>query len=757
MTVKNSVAAHQPNDGPPDQTQAAPDPGPFVDVVTSAATGGEAHIAALQLVGLDSSRRIADARAPFLAVLNALQHVPITTHLTVLLRWLGQPADRFSAWLMVASPESRPDQLESVARAMAGLFSAPSSPWLLEHARLADIELPDDGDVRFLRQSSMDVEVDGTSWRVPIRFANPGPGSWDRLIASMRAIPCPVDLAVTVTPTALTPAEEERLDELALLEQQEGAGLEHQRLRATAADAVASLRTAVFELQVAVIGQGPLDDVHLASIGGALSAPFHTAVGDGYQVAAPHRRVMGGFVIDPARRPRAVLGALAAGCPWSPTEGRDLRDLVTADETSFLVGWPVGSDGELPGVHRGRPLDLVPQTADSVRVGSLRSGEEVHLAFRDRTQHVALFGANGTGKTALLFNLLRQDIRHGRTIWVIDEPADLLTLLAHEVPESEHRRVVVLDCGGRSPHSINLMHLADGLTANLDFAAAVHDGLIGDLPTDFHGPVGRDSLLAVMFAYAALGRPLDDLLRVYEDRSTAKRLADDVAAVVANGSTDRRLRRVPEPLRQLHTGNESERITTLRWLRSKVPVLSDVASVLGSATPSHGIDDLVAPGAIVLVRPPHDVDGSRLVSSILLQVLARATVGRTVADHELVISVDEVQRCAGSALRQVMNESRKRGVAVHLATQHLRNVDAEAESILGNAATVLTGRLRGRSAATLAVELQLEPGQIQGLRNGQFVGSVLQAGQPVGPLLVEAPDRPTSRAHWPAWLHGGAG
>lgn len=49
----------------------------------------EVHVGALRLVGIDGARRIADAHAPFLALLDALHHVSITVHLTLWLRWCG--------------------------------------------------------------------------------------------------------------------------------------------------------------------------------------------------------------------------------------------------------------------------------------------------------------------------------------------------------------------------------------------------------------------------------------------------------------------------------------------------------------------------------------------------------------------------------------------------------------------------------------------------------------------------------------------
>jgi hypothetical protein len=310
--------------------------------------------------------------------------------------------------------------------------------------------------------------------------------------------------------------------------------------------------------------------------------------------------------------------------------------------------------------------------------------------------------------------------------------------------------VVLLDTTAAVPvHSVDLLHLDPDQRRAGRLAAAVHDGLVADLPVEFHGPVGRQNLQAVLAGMSHAGLGLRELPAMFDDQWTVDALADALS-----DAGDPEMRQLAGVLRRLHQGSADSRTELHRWLLSKTPVLtvSPAVATLGAVRPTHYVSDLLAPGRIVLVQPPHDREGSRLVTSILLQVLAEATSRRTLADPPISIYLDEVQRCAGRVLRQLMNESRKRNVCIHVATQHLHNLGDEAEAVLTNAATILSGRMLGRQGAALEVDLDLQPRAIRQLPNLHFRGRICQNGQPVGPVHLQIQPQAPDPGEWPPWV-----
>jgi hypothetical protein len=70
---------------------------------------------------------------------------------------------------------------------------------------------------------------------------------------------------------------------------------------------------------------------------------------------------------------------------------------------------------------------------------------EVRLSAEQRTKHTHIIGASGTGKSTLLFNLIRQDIENGEGVAVLDPHGDLIDKILGIIPSSRIDDVVLVD------------------------------------------------------------------------------------------------------------------------------------------------------------------------------------------------------------------------------------------------------------------------------------------------------------------------
>jgi hypothetical protein len=717
------------------------------------------HRAAIRLRSVDATVPGCDPRSPFLSLWESARVVAATTHLTVWLRWGGAADRRLTAHLLLSSVDIDASELDALVRVTLAMFDAPRSPWHVEAVDPEELDLPSSGDVRFIRQTRATVPVGpGASVDLPLRFSFPGPGAWDRMLAALAAVEQRLDLAVTVTPTALTPDEESELADLTALRFDESTDRSASRVWATLADAAASYRTDPALVQVVLVGSEGLADSEVGAIASTLTASFDTTNGEGYRVAAsPQRFIGGGYDVDPARTPIEVLECLRIGRPWIGSTDRTLSDLVTCDELSFLLAWPLSSRGDLPGVPSGSGLEDIDQAVagvdptDAVSLGELPDGRHLLVGVRDRTQHVAVLGASGCGKSTLLLHLAQQDVLDGRTTWVLDSSGDLLHRLAAAVPEDRRDRVIVLDAVDvdRSQR-IDLLRPSADPGRRLAFVEAIHDGLVADLNKDFHGPMGQTNLLAVMRLVAYSDLPLWKVPKFISDRGLATGLCAQAL------KSDWPLSDEIETVRLMGAGGETENAELFRWLRSKAAVLGNdgIRDVFCGEQPTVEIEEMLQPGAIVLIRTPSDAGACHLITSVLLEVLATATFGRSLDDHPIALYLEEVQRAAGRALRHVLNESRKRNICCHLATQHLRNLEDEAEGVLTNASTILCGRSRGHSGRMLESDLDLPESSLRSLPNLSFLGSTAINGTQVGPVRVSVGPMSASPTGWPSWLAG---
>ncbi len=70
---------------------------------------------------------------------------------------------------------------------------------------------------------------------------------------------------------------------------------------------------------------------------------------------------------------------------------------------------------------------------------------EVRLSAEQRTRHTHIIGASGTGKSTLLFNLIRQDIENGEGVAVLDPHGDLIDKILGIIPPKRIDDVVLVD------------------------------------------------------------------------------------------------------------------------------------------------------------------------------------------------------------------------------------------------------------------------------------------------------------------------
>ena len=70
---------------------------------------------------------------------------------------------------------------------------------------------------------------------------------------------------------------------------------------------------------------------------------------------------------------------------------------------------------------------------------------EVRLSAEQRTKHTHIIGASGTGKSTLLFNLIRQNIENGEGVAVLDPHGDLIDKILGVIPSNRIDDVVLVD------------------------------------------------------------------------------------------------------------------------------------------------------------------------------------------------------------------------------------------------------------------------------------------------------------------------
>jgi hypothetical protein len=95
-----------------------------------------------------------------------------------------------------------------------------------------------------------------------------------------------------------------------------------------------------------------------------------------------------------------------------------------------------------------KPAPAIVRQPVGVLLGdNLHAGESVavRLIPEQRVRHTHIIGASGTGKSTLLFNLIRQDIENGQGIAVLDPHGDLVDRVLGIIPPDRIEDVVLVD------------------------------------------------------------------------------------------------------------------------------------------------------------------------------------------------------------------------------------------------------------------------------------------------------------------------
>jgi type IV secretion system coupling TraD/TrwB family protein/type IV secretory system conjugative DNA transfer VirD4/TraG family protein len=366
---------------------------------------------------------------------------------------------------------------------------------------------------------------------------------------------------------------------------------------------------------------------------------------------------------------------------------------------------PASGDGLLLGenVHRGR-----------IR--------EVRVSADQRVRHMHIIGASGTGKSTLLFNLIRQDIENGDGVALLDPHGDLVDKLLGIIPRDRVEDVILID------------------------------------PSDEEYSVGFN----ILSAHSELEKNLmaSDLVSVFQRLSTS--WGDQMASVLNNtiraflessrGGTLADLRRfLLEPeFRNEYLATVSDPEITYYWRKafpqlagnkSVGPVVTRLQTFLDRKQISHMVSQkenrldfgsIMDSGKIFLAKLSQGLIGkenSWLLGSLLVSKFQQTAMSRQaqVVRRDFWFYADEFQNFMTPSMAEILSGARKYRLGLILAHQELRQLerDREVASAVFNCCTRVVFRVGDDDARKLSEGFAFfEARDLQNLEVGQAIGRI---------------------------------
>jgi len=404
--------------------------------------------------------------------------------------------------------------------------------------------------------------------------------------------------------------------------------------------------------------------------------------------------------------------------------------LLSASELVSLVHPPTSAVRAVKLVRTTRATNAAPAIASGhayVLGTNEHAGKaaEVTLSEDQRSRHVYIVGASGTGKSTLLLNLILQDLQAGRGLALLDPHGELVDEILRRCPKDRAQDVVLLD------------------------------------PADSDFPIGFN----ILSAHSELERTLlsSDLVSVFRRLSTS--WGDQMTSVLGNailafleserGGTLIDLRRflVEGEFRKEFLKGIHDPEVVYYWQREfpllagkpQAPLLTRLDTFLRPKTIRYMVAQkesrldlrkLMDSGGVLLARLSQGAIGEEnayLLGTLLTAKLNQiATSRQEVAASErrpFYLYIDEFHNFVTPSMEQILSGARKYRLGLVLAHQELQQIRTRSpevlSSVLSNPHTRVCFRVGEQDARTLSEGfVHFGARDFQSLGTGEAIGRV---------------------------------
>lgn len=324
------------------------------------------------------------------------------------------------------------------------------------------------------------------------------------------------------------------------------------------------------------------------------------------------------------------------------------------------------------------------------------------IRLTDRLSHLYIVGQTGTGKSTLLGDLARQDVDHGTGFCLIDPHGDLAASLSAACSDP-HRywNVADPDC----PFGYNPLSRVGATHRPL-----VASGLIETLKKQWSDAWGARMEHLLRYAILALletpEADIRDIVRLYVDKGFRRQVVSQISDEQVHAFWTR----------------EYPNMNYQNAVDGVAPIANKLGAFLAHPLARKAVCDPAEPlrfrqimdrGEILIVSLAKGRLGAD-VSNVLGGLIIASFMNAAFSRHDLpeaerppfLIYVDEFHAFTTGVFASMMSETRKYGLGLTLAHQHIVQADREVfESVLGNVGSLMVFRVGARDAPTFARQL----------------------------------------------------
>ncbi|OGJ46864.1 hypothetical protein A2344_01775 [Candidatus Peregrinibacteria bacterium RIFOXYB12_FULL_41_12] len=343
---------------------------------------------------------------------------------------------------------------------------------------------------------------------------------------------------------------------------------------------------------------------------------------------------------------------------------------------------------------------------------------EVRIKNEDRFRHFYVIGQTGTGKSSVLQVMIRQDLKLGHGICVIDPHGQLIEDIIPFIPRERADDVIYFNPGDLDrPIGINLLEASS--EEEKDYVALEAMNIMIKLfDEEIFGPriqdYFRNGCLTLMSDPE--GGSLTDIVRLFTDDAFQKLKVEHVKNPVVKSFW----------LHQMAKTGAREKQEMIPYFAAKFGAFVTngmMRNIIGQAKSAFDFSEAMNSGKILLMNLSKGETGdlnSKLLGMLIVSKIQMAAMRRQKlskdARRDFFLYIDEFQNYVTDSIESILSEARKYRLGLHIAHQYLAQLEGGSakkgqkqvslkDAVFGNVGSIMAYKIGAQDSEFMGKEM----------------------------------------------------
>lgn len=326
--------------------------------------------------------------------------------------------------------------------------------------------------------------------------------------------------------------------------------------------------------------------------------------------------------------------------------------------------------------------------------------KEVRMPAKDRFRHFYVIGQTGTGKSSILQTMMKQDLRNGKGLCVIDPHGDLVDDLLPYIPRERANDVVIFNPADTDrPMGLNMLEAKTDEERELVTLDAMNM-MIKLFGPEIFGPriqdYFRNGVLTLM--YDPEGGALTDIVQLFTNEDFQQKKRKHITNPIIKTWWD-------HTFDQMADREKKEMIPYFAAKFGQFITNSTMRNIIGQVNSSFDIADAMQNDKILMMKLSKGLIGdinAQLLGMIIVSKIQVAAMRRQLIPkserRDFFLYIDEFQNFVTDSIESILSEARKYRLGLVLAHQYIdqlekKDLGGEVKlkgAIFGNVGSVLS-------------------------------------------------------------------